>query len=231
MTLQIVPLTMDELTAMENDTNIYEPGDDLVGPPIPICWPVRTSAEAQTRLRVHMAKQSERLQKDPSVHYLKVVNDSHSIVSIARWHFYPNGYSYAREGHWEQYPPAALSEPWARGFNIPLNNFILGSRDAERECWMPRGRPCWVLMHMVTRLSQRGKGAARLLVQWGIDRAERMGFPAYLEAGVMGMPIYEKMGFRRVGELMELDLRAFGVEGMFGMAKMVYVPHSKGEGS
>ena len=77
-------------------------------------------------------------------------------------------------------------------------------------------------MHMVTRPSQRGKGAARLLIQWGIQRAEETGAPAYLEAGAMGRPIYEKMGFRQVGELMELDLRALGVKATFVMAKMAY---------
>lgn len=83
-------------------------------------------------------------------------------------------------------------------------------------------------MHMVTRASQRGKGAARLLIQWGIEQAEKSGVPAYLETGVMGRLIYEKMGFNQVGELMGLDLRLFGVETTFVMAKMAYIP-SNGE--
>ena len=143
---------------------------------------------------------------------------------MARWHWYPNGYSYEKEAHWEIYPPSSESEPWAEQFNIPLNNFILGTRDAARGEWIGRDQPCWILMHMVTRPSERGKGAARLLVQWGVERAERTGQPACLEAGVMGRPIYEKMGFRQVGELMELDLGSYGVEGSFVMAKMAYWP-------
>ena len=79
-------------------------------------------------------------------------------------------------------------------------------------------------MHMVTRPSQRGKGAAQLLIRWGMEQAERTGSSAYLEAGVLGKPIYDKMGFRQVGELMELDLRPFGVDSSFVMAKMAYHP-------
>lgn len=41
-----------------------------------------------------------------------------------------------------------------------------------------------------------------------------------VKAGVMGMPIYEKKGFRQVGKLMELYLRLFGFEATFVMAEM-----------
>ena len=222
MGLQILPLTIDDFSALINQANIFELGDDLVGPPVPVCWPVSTCEEAQTRLQVHMAKQLQRHMYDPSINYLKVVDGSGSIVSLARWHWYPNGYTYEKEGHWETYPETSLSEPWAKQFDIPMNNFILGSRDAARCSWIEKDQPCWILMHMVTRPSQWGQGAARLLLQWGIERAEETGAPAYLEAGVMGKPIYEKMGFRQVGELMELDLRPFGVETTFVMAKMAY---------
>ena len=224
MGLQILPLKTEDFTIITDHADIFELGDDLVGPPVPLCWPVTSKEEATTRIRVHVAKQLQRFTEDLSVNYLKVVDDSGSIVSVARWHWYPNGYSYKKEAHWETYSQNSLSEPWAKRFNIPLNNFILGSRDAAREDWIGENRPCWILMHMVTRPSQRGKGAARLLVQWGIEQAEKTGAPAFLEAGVMGRPIYEKMGFQQVGKLVELDLGPFGVEAAFAIARMVYRP-------
>lgn len=66
-------------------------------------------------------------------------------------------------------------------------------------------------------------GAARRLIQWRIEEAEKKGAPAYLEAGVMARPIHEKMGFRQVGELMELDLRPYSVRATFVMARMAYM--------
>ena len=220
--LQLLYLTLDDFSTIENHASIFDLGDDLVGPPVPVCWPVSTQEEARIRLRVHMAKQRQRYLEDPSVNYLKVTDDTGSIVSVARWHWYPNGYSFEKEGHWEAYSGTSLSEPWAKQLNIPLNNFILGSRDAARSSWIGKDQPCWILMHMVTRPSQRGKGAARLLVKWGIEQADKTGAHTYLEAGVMGRPIYEKMGFQRVKDLMELDLRPFCVDANFIMAKMAY---------
>lgn len=79
----------------------------------------------------------------------------------------------------------------------------------EREHWQERGRPCWseffsvaflnllslpVLVSLparaneslTTSASQRGRGAAGMLVTWGAQQAEAEGVPAYLEASVLG---------------------------------------------
>lgn len=82
-------------------------------------------------------------------------------------------------------------------------------------------------MHMVTRESQRGRGAATMLIRWGIEQAEKDGVPAYLEAGVMGKQIYEKLGFRQVGTLLEVNLREYGMQMTFVMSKMGYFPQEK----
>ena len=74
-------------------------------------------------------------------------------------------------------------------------------------------------------------GAARLLIPCGFEQAEKKGAPAYLGAGVMGRPVYKKMGFLQVGELMEFDLRPFGVEKTSVMAKMAYIPSNGEEGT
>lgn len=79
-------------------------------------------------------------------------------------------------------------------------------------------------MHMVTHPSHRGKGAAGILIRWGIEQAEKDRVPAYLEAGVMGRPIYERYGFVQMGDLLELDLKDFDVNMKFIMCKMAYFP-------
>ncbi|KAF9732060.1 acetyltransferase [Paraphaeosphaeria minitans] len=50
-------------------------------------------------------------------------------------------------------------------------------------------------MHMVTHPEHRGKGAAGMLIRWGIEQADKGGVPAYLEAGIMGRPIHKGYGF------------------------------------
>jgi len=81
-------------------------------------------------------------------------------------------------------------------------------------------------MHMITRASQRGRGAAGMLIRWGIEQAEKEGIPAYLEAAVTGKPIYEKLGFKQVGDLLEVDVREYGIQTSFFMCKMAYYPRN-----
>lgn len=244
MSLQLLPLELTDFETLISQPNLYEPGDDLVGPPTPICFPVNTKEDALLRSTFHFAKQRLRFISDPTVRYMKVIDTSspkNEIVSIARWHFYPQGYDFASNIAWEthQLPVTSSSLPDhstldssnqylapspPSGFNIPLHNHILTSRDSARKSWIPVNKPCWILMHMVTRPSCRGRGAAKLLVGWGMARADEEGVPAYLEAGVMGKPLYEKMGWQQVGDLLEVDLKKHGMDLIFVMCKMAYYP-------
>lgn len=53
MGLQLLLLTADDLLAVEDHAKTFEPGDDLVGLPVPFCWPASDREQAQIRLRVH----------------------------------------------------------------------------------------------------------------------------------------------------------------------------------
>lgn len=235
-TYHLSPLELPDFDTLISHALHYPPGDDLVGPPTPLCCPVTTQQEASARLAFHFGKQRDRFLDDPTVRYMKVVErdangeaSGDEIISLARWHFYPTGYSFARDVHWETHDGASDREI-PKGFNVQLHNYILSTRDAARSEWMEAGKPCWVLMHMVTRPVHRGKGAAGMLIRWGIEQAEKDGVPAYLEAGVMGRPIYERYGFVQVGELLEVNMAAGGGEGVFVMCKMGYFPNGSGGG-
>lgn len=220
MSLKLLNLDLEDFNTMIEQAGRFMPGDDLVGPPTPICWHVTTKEQAQQRLQFHMLKQRERFRGDPSARFIKVIDDdTKEIVSIARWHFYPRGYSYVENIHWEIYDRTE-GHQIPREMNVDLYNFILSSRDNARSSWMDEGKPCWILTHLVTRVSQRGRGAARMLINWGITHALYDNVPAYLEAGNMAQPIYEKLGFRQIGDLISLNLRPFGIETDFVMAKM-----------
>jgi GNAT superfamily N-acetyltransferase len=53
-------------------------------------------------------------------------------------------------------------------------------------------------MTMATHPDYRRKGIGRLLVQWGIDVAEQLGLPIYLESTTSAIPFYESIGFQAV---------------------------------
>ncbi|PSN69729.1 hypothetical protein BS50DRAFT_295224 [Corynespora cassiicola Philippines] len=227
MPLQVLPLQLEDFGQLVSHAVSYPPGDDLVGPPTPICCPVKTREEAQDRLSFHFDKQKSRFIGDPTVRYMKVIDTEKQdfIVSIARWHYYPAGYNFDSEIHWETHsPPPDQIIP--HGFNIALHNYILTTRDAARSLWTRPNASCWILMHMVTHPSYRGKGAAGLLIRWGIEQAEKDRVPAYLEAGVMGRPIYERHGFVQVGDLLQVELRDYGLDATFTMCKMAYFPRT-----
>ncbi|TVY27417.1 hypothetical protein LHYA1_G004184 [Lachnellula hyalina] len=230
MPLKLQEIELGDFDTMTDHANIYPPGDDLVAPPTPICWLVTTQPEARSRLEFHMTKQRERFLGDTSARYLKIIDEeTGEIISMARWHWYPNGYSYTEGIHWETHN-AVEGRPWPKGMNVELHNFVLTSRDSQRQQWQEEGKPCWILMHLVTRASQRGKGAASMLIQWGVDRARKDGVPAYLEAGALAIPLYAKHGFRQIGDPIRIDLRGHGVNADFLGAKMGLFPEVLVEG-
>ncbi|KAF7555564.1 hypothetical protein G7Z17_g2041 [Cylindrodendrum hubeiense] len=243
MPLQVLPLEVSDFDQLVHHADTGSPGDDCVAPPNPVAWPVATGIEAQTRTRYAFALQKRRFLEDPTVRFLKVVDTEeggHNIVAVARWHYYPEGYDYDHEAHWEIAPDTATSLlPYVvnesndlplpsyppPNFNVALHNHILSDRDAFRPRWIPQGKPCWILMHLTTRPSHRKRGAAALLIRWGLAQAVEGKVPAYLESGAAGRPIYGRFGFEQVGDLRKLNLRPFGVDAEFELTSMVFDPH------
>jgi hypothetical protein len=65
---------------------------------------------------------------------MKVIDsaDKNSIVSIARWHFYPNGYDFDNQIHWKTHN-LVPRQSVPCGFNIPLHIFIIISSQLEMQ--------------------------------------------------------------------------------------------------
>ncbi|KAI8826702.1 acyl-CoA N-acyltransferase [Fimicolochytrium jonesii] len=66
-------------------------------------------------------------------------------------------------------------------------------------------RPHWYLKLICTHPKHQGLGAASPIIRWGLKQADEQGLPAYLEASPMAQPIYEKFGFRVVGQAVVND--------------------------
>lgn len=77
-----------------------------------------------------------------------------------------------------------------------------------------------VLALLVTSSEHRCKGAGSLLLQWGIEKAEEMGLPCYLQASEEGRRLYEKYGFEAI-DAKEFDLSEYGLEGVEMMTEMI----------
>ncbi|KAH8825119.1 acyl-CoA N-acyltransferase [Flagelloscypha sp. PMI_526] len=75
-------------------------------------------------------------------------------------------------------------------------------------------RQHWYLELIATHPDARGKGAARQMLQWGINLAEEeprdghgglKGVPCFLEASPNGRKVFEREGFRQIGETFKLE--------------------------
>lgn len=53
----------------------------------------------------------------------------------------------------------------------------------------------------MTSPAQQRRGAASVLLDWGITRARALNLPIFLIASPAGLPLYRKYGFQAVGEI------------------------------
>lgn len=75
-----------------------------------------------------------------------------------------------------------------------------------------RGQPHVDLSILATVTEWQRRGVGRFGLQWGLEEADRLGVPVYLEATRDGIALYEKVGFVVVGPL-EFDAAPYGFPG------------------
>jgi len=63
---------------------------------------------------------------------------------------------------------------------------------------------CTVLNFCFTHPKHRRRGVGRLLMEWGIEKADELGLPSYIEATDIGLRLYESCGFKVEGDI-DLD--------------------------
>jgi len=59
----------------------------------------------------------------------------------------------------------------------------------------------WYLASLAVDPEFKGKGIASKLVQWGVDKAEEAGLPAYLESSPAAVGVYRRVGFKELRKL------------------------------
>jgi GNAT superfamily N-acetyltransferase len=135
---------------------------------------------------------------DPNSHYLVIVPaspgdspesapPSSKPIAFAKWN--------------SPSTPMSTDLPtWPHGSDVPLANHFFGELVTRHKKIMT-GRPHWYLELVATRPGWQGKGAAGMLMRWGLERADREGTESYLEASPDGKPIYEHFGFEEVERL------------------------------
>lgn len=95
--------------------------------------------------------------------------------------------------------------------------------DTARDEIMGTEKPFFMLNSLATHPEHQGRGAARLLLDWGIKKADDEGLVTFLDASQVARPIYEKRGFE-VKRSIEWDRKVWGGEGVDVHYCMVRLP-------
>ena len=68
----------------------------------------------------------------------------------------------------------------------------------------------------------QGKGVGTALVRAGVQEADRLRIPCWLEASAAGLPVYTRCGFRNAGDVIEFDLGLYGAQGTVQVVCMLH---------
>ncbi|KAK4031763.1 acyl-CoA N-acyltransferase [Parachaetomium inaequale] len=162
-----------------------------------------TSDEAALAFWTQVAQAG--LGSGPNTHLVVVEDNSQCppvIVSFAKWTFVPEGaplpgifFSGGGGGGDEDENEAF----WATMNNPEFAKEYFGNQ-AMQHARIVKERAHWYLELITTSPEFQGRGAGKMLMEWGLERVDETGFEAYLEASPEGKGLFEKFGFRVVDE-------------------------------
>ncbi|RHZ59241.1 uncharacterized protein CDV56_101179 [Aspergillus thermomutatus] len=149
------------------------------------------------------------IRDSPNAQILKAVDDeSGRIVGWSWWSIYRDAEAHAKAEQeavkWETTPPTTSICPQAY-----LDYHGLKSK--MRAKWIG-GRPVAILQVLVVHPKYQGRGLGRKLLKVGVEEAQRLRLPAWLEASPAGYTLYKTCGFCDV-ESLDLDFVAYGFPG------------------
>ncbi|KAL2062996.1 hypothetical protein VTL71DRAFT_6068 [Oculimacula yallundae] len=127
--------------------------------------------------------------EDPSATYMKVVDEeTGQIISAAKWCIYETPLT-------EEQLNKELVVDWhADSESNEWAQHILNGVYSHR-LRRTKGGKCCVLDLLTTHPDHHKRGAARMLVQWGCDIADKMNVEAFIEGTAIARRLYESCGF------------------------------------
>ncbi|KAI1844477.1 hypothetical protein JX265_010028 [Neoarthrinium moseri] len=113
--------------------------------------------------------------------------------------------------------------PWLEGKDRERAEKVIGPLAEMRERLFGGARHIYVHVIAVHPSYQR-RGAARALIEWGIDLCDRSNLPIYLESSPTTMPLYKKMGFVTLKEKIVHKKEVLGTDEDIEVPLMVRMP-------
>ncbi|KAH8731535.1 hypothetical protein GQ44DRAFT_822446 [Phaeosphaeriaceae sp. PMI808] len=162
-------------------------------------------------------KHLKSFREEPDVHYLKVIDTELGgrIIACAKWRINRN--ERTEDQIKSMLPVPGLEEegrPAAQDFYWYLNW-------ARRE--FMGTKPFFFLHVLITDPEHHRRGAGAMLIQWGTSQADDARLPSFLEATLIGRPLYARMGFEPRHEEV-FDLTKYGLQGTDTTTVMIREP-------
>jgi len=152
---------------------------------------------------------------DPTSHWIKAVDsETGKIAGAACWHIYEtNPYGVQSEEECTWYP---------KGESRKMANSLMGQFLTPRMKYMTKPHICMIatcrdvyftlftladkLRYLVLDICfvhphYRRLGVGRLLMAWGIKKADELGFESYIDATEAGIPLYEMCGYAKASRV------------------------------
>ncbi|THW02716.1 hypothetical protein D6D25_08526 [Aureobasidium pullulans] len=165
-------------------------------------WPGRYNQSIHMFLR----RGPEKDFSDPNDH-VQLIRDigTKAVIGAAQWEVNPMPPMNAQQEQPSSLPDVSLN---VEGGNmLALNTFRTMQTDCHQR--IMEKQPHVYLGIMVVKPGYQGRGVGSFAMKWGVDLADRLGLPIYVEATLPGRRLYERWGFE-VQETMPFDARVFG---------------------
>lgn len=159
------------------------------------------------------------LTADPTSTYLKIIDTdlNDKTIAFAEWHVFSTP-----EEEASRLDLKPKTYPTNGDVDVRLATEFWSHITAARKTMA--GKSHVFLSIIATDPTQGRRGAAGMLMQWGINEADRRGLPCFLESSPFGRGLYLKYGFEEVGDFV------VNVGGGEMYRHFVMVRAAKGEG-
>ncbi|KIW59092.1 hypothetical protein PV05_03567 [Exophiala xenobiotica] len=128
-------------------------------------------------------------QNDPTTRWVKVVDtDTDELVAYAKWNIMNTPKD-----------PEPGRQEFGPGCNLDMCKEYFGGIYRKRAELMG-GKAYCLLDLLQTDPKYQGRGAGGMLIQWGLDMADQLRIPAYLESSPNAHGLYYKYGFKDIGQ-------------------------------
>lgn len=127
------------------------------------------------------------------------------IVGVSHWKFYLHQRS---NEELDAEKKEKADEPFPPDVNEELLKEFFGEIGKHKREIMG-GKPYVLLSLLATRKAYHRRGIGAMHLRWGLEQADQLNLPSYLEASPMGKPLYLRMGYEELRPL-PFDAKKWG---------------------